>query len=825
MENLGGKGAALAQLVNGGFSVPETAVLTPAAYRRFVADTDLEAMIAALDEPDDAVIDALFLATALPADLASEIETVAEEIAPGGLVAVRSSATAEDSTAASFAGQYRSFLEVPTSDVVNKVRLTWASLWHRAPRTYRRHRAVPEEGLGMAVVLMRMVPARLAGVAFTVDPTDGNPDRIRIEAVAGLAESLVSGERTPDRYVSDRIDAKTLPEPLDTVATDALSVERYFGEPQDVEWAWDGTTAWIVQARPITALVPEVRAGDGFDTVLDERKRYTTNGIAEMLPGVLEPLVWEASSFLVEEAFNHTFDALVAIPPGDSGPHDMIGRLRGRPVLNLDRLASVASTLPGGSADELERHYVGGTPETEVPEPDPSSGGWRGLVHDVRVIAAQRRSIRDGEIVAAAYREMDSVDIDLTSMSNRALSAYRLRLIDLASRAMAAELGVAASAVAAYRRLELLLLQYLGEKTTTRHVQRVTTGAARSPLLPAALRVLDNVPPGYAESLPEEWAHARAQLEAEGQLAVVERFDRMLSRADSMAVFAGPTWRERPDRLWALCRAQALRQRSDTGEELDAAITDLEEELASSPGWRRTRWLTGQVLDVRLRLLRRHIHQTRDLLARRELVKQTVLDLGGRVRDIHLEFGARLTAADVLEEKADVDFLSYAELTAALAGHPPSRYVVGARRRAHDQDLLDGPLPPVFLGMPDLDRVPVPAGDRLSGWGAGPGRFTGSLRVVTAPDPKALDRDDVLAARTTDASWFPLFLKAGAIVVEQGGPLSHAAIVARELGLPAVMNIPGVIRRLEACPAGTSITVDGDKGFVAIHDGDARELP
>jgi pyruvate,water dikinase len=89
------------------------------------------------------------------------------------------------------------------------------------------------------------------------------------------------------------------------------------------------------------------------------------------------------------------------------------------------------------------------------------------------------------------------------------------------------------------------------------------------------------------------------------------------------------------------------------------------------------------------------------------------------------------------------------------------------------------------------------------------------VRVLTAPDESAVERGDVVVARRTDAAWSPVFLKAGAIVVEQGGPLSHAAIVARELGLPAVVNVPGAVARLRAADV-TVVTVDGDSGFVVI---------
>ncbi len=105
----------------------------------------------------------------------------------------------------------------------------------------------------------------------------------------------------------------------------------------------------------------------------------------------------------------------------------------------------------------------------------------------------------------------------------------------------------------------------------------------------------------------------------------------------------------------------------------------------------------------------------------------------------------------------------------------------------------------------------------LKGWGASPGRFRGPARVVRDLASSRLERGDVLVAQATDPSWTPLFLTAGAIIVEQGGPLSHAAIVARELGLPAVLNARGAVARLSA---GDEVTVDGTEGTIIIHSSD-----
>jgi pyruvate,water dikinase len=224
-----------------------------------------------------------------------------------------------------------------------------------------------------------------------------------------------------------------------------------------------------------------------------------------------------------------------------------------------------------------------------------------------------------------------------------------------------------------------------------------------------------------------------------------------------------------------------------------------------------TRIMTGQVVDVRLHLLRRLAAEARTLLGWRERAKGAVLTLGGLVRASHRVLGERLTARGLLHDPLDVDLLFDAELRGDAP--PPSAAVVGRRRRAVERMTAGGSLPERFTGVPEAERPPMPSGDRLTGIGASAGRRTARARVVRDPLHAKLRAGEVLVAETTDAGWSPLFVEAGAIVVERGGPLSHAAIVARELGVPAVLDVHGATAALD----GRMVTVDGDDGVVIIH--------
>ena len=167
-----------------------------------------------------------------------------------------------------------------------------------------------------------------------------------------------------------------------------------------------------------------------------------------------------------------------------------------------------------------------------------------------------------------------------------------------------------------------------------------------------------------------------------------------------------------------------------------------------------------------------------------------------------------------LDAPADVQLMTMSDIRAAFAGRRLPAVSLAGRGRWLRRAAAEPPLPRVFVGVPEHEPVELPqGGDRLDGWAASPGRYTGIATVVSDPGD-AFVAGSILVAEATDASWSPLFLEAGAIVVDRGGPLSHAAILARELGVPAVLNVPGASRRLD----GRRLTVDGDAGIVVLLD-------
>jgi pyruvate,water dikinase len=312
---VGGKGANLGEMTNAGIPVPPGFIVTADAYFDFIEESGLAPKIKNLLEPVDVhdsrklqetaeEVQKLVASAAMPAELASNIEKAYVKMGKG-LVAVRSSATAEDLPEASFAGQQATFLNVlGEKEVVRAVQKCWASLFEARAIFYRAEQGFDHFKVGIAVPVQRMVQSKAAGVMFTVEPTTSDLSKITIEAILGLGEMIVSGDVTPDHYVINKEDLKILDkeimkqewqlvrdtsgqseEPnikinltpdeqarqkitdqdIITIAKIGKQLEAHYDFPQDVEWAKENGKIFIVQTRPVTT----IKEGTGVNHTID----------------------------------------------------------------------------------------------------------------------------------------------------------------------------------------------------------------------------------------------------------------------------------------------------------------------------------------------------------------------------------------------------------------------------------------------------------------------------------------------------------------------------------------------------------------------------
>lgn len=295
----GGKGASLGEMTAAKIPVPPGLVVLASAFDRFLEETGLSGAVAAklktvryddvnsIDKVSGEIHD-LILKSKMPADIAKEILTDFKKL-NAEFVAVRSSATAEDSAAASWAGELETYLNTTEKSLLENVKKCWASLFTPRAICYRQEKGLLDSKVSVAVVIQKMIDSEVSGIAFTVHPVTEDKNQMIIEAGFGLGEAIVSGSITPDSYVLDKRDLsltdinvavqekemvkdlkkrtkwqkvlKTKQErqklsnkEIVVLAKICLGIEKHYKFPCDIEWAFDKNKFYIVQSRPITTL-------------------------------------------------------------------------------------------------------------------------------------------------------------------------------------------------------------------------------------------------------------------------------------------------------------------------------------------------------------------------------------------------------------------------------------------------------------------------------------------------------------------------------------------------------------------------------------------
>ncbi|NKX56716.1 PEP/pyruvate-binding domain-containing protein [Arthrobacter mobilis] len=785
----GGKGANLGELVRAGFPVPDGFIITTAAYRALLAATPLglrlEQALAA--GADGTRIRALFSEAAMPEDIRARIAAAYARLG-GGPVAVRSSATAEDLPGAAFAGQQDTYLDVAGEDaVLDAVARCWASLWTDRAIAYRRRQGIGGRGLAIAVVVQRMVPAEAAGVMFTANPVTGDRDETVIDAAAGTGEAVVSGTVTPEHYVLDGRLRLREASPgrqvlsagqLRTLAVLGRRVQAHFGRPQDLEWAVAGGRIHLLQARPMTAL-PQApqrlnwfqrKVGPFFAEMFQERP-YPLDVSGWLDQGLGRVLRRMAGSVGME------FPPMAQVLPEEDGVVVRLVPPVPRPTLRV-------LGAPLSVARRVDRYNPARWTQ------DPRFAAYEAAVR--RLAAADLAGLTWSGLVRQAWDCFAALDLiaglRVSYLPGSFVPQLKLRLLLLL-------LGVP--------RLGAELLAGAETRTTqaNRALAELATLAGRDPLLRRAVETLD--PPALlhrVRSTPEFAAfHDRFRdfLAEYGHRETV-----------SVVLCSAPTWSDAPEVVFGLVKA-LLGSRAPAADRTGQALR----RLAAHPAL-RARWLRRQVFAA--------VERTKTGIAFREDTHFHATRVLPPLRHVLLEMGRRLQAAGVLEAAEDVFHLRFEELD-ALEPDDGGTFPAADAARLRAAVLARAANRRELAGVPLLDASVLFGRRReepdalLTGSGASRGTATGPVRLVLGPEEFGrLEAGDVLVCPYTNPAWTPLFQHAAAVVVDTGGVASHAAIVAREYGIPAVMGTGSGTRVLRD---GQQVLVDGTLGRVTAKTG------
>jgi pyruvate,water dikinase len=873
-DQIGGKGINLLQLQQMGLDVPRWVAIRTDAFRHFCLPGD--------DGPETpgtvARLRERTLALELPEDFRSEVLVALREAGLLGVpLALRSSAAAEDGPGASFAGQFDSVLGVRFGEdgaaLWSALRQVWASAFGARATAYQGNGT---DKVSMAVLVQEMVDAEASGVAFSADPVNGAREIAVVSAVPGLGEALVSGAVDADTFWVPRPDrdggarrqivvkeralrmepgggTRVVPLPpeqrlaptlSDAEACRIAALARHaataFGAPQDVEWALgpDGRRLWVLQTRPITGLPPAPPRTAG------ERRVWDNSNIVESYGGVTGPLTFSFARSAYEEAYLQ-FCRVMGVSESLIEEHrhsftHLLGLFRGRVYYNLLNWYRILALLPGYRWNRAFMERMMGVREA-LPDPPraPSAASrWIDLARLLRTgarLVREQRGLR--RAVPAFHRRVDAALAPLHGEALERWPAERLATL--------------------FHRLEGELLRHWRTPLVNDFFAMIFFGV----LGRLTERWLPDAPPSLANDLlcgdggivstePGRRVVALARRVATdpvlGSAFAVEPDDtalwRRIAGTPELAAFHAEI-RAYLDRFGDRC-AEELKLETRTPRQDPALLLRTVRMHAARPGVAEDLGTRGEAevrhaaereVRARLRGIRRHtflavLGQARRRVRDRENLRFERTRVFGLVRRIFCGIGGALAAEGRLDSPDDIFFLTREEVFGHLEGTgtvAELRTLVAVRRAEWD-GFRQEPSPPdrfethgpLAHAAPPAAVVPVvKEGAELRGTACSPGVVRAPVRIIRDPADAGDLVGHILVAERTDPGWTVLFPAALGLLVQRGSLLSHSAIVAREMALPCVVGVPGL---LEVLRDDETVEMDGTTGRIRrLAEGEA----
>ncbi|MEQ4921992.1 PEP/pyruvate-binding domain-containing protein [Proteus hauseri] len=816
----GGKGASLAKTIQS-LPVPDGLILSCHAYQLFIAPLlpKINLLLSTSNQEVDVIssqIRQIILQAELPKKLIDSLSLMLDKLDLNSTpLAVRSSGTLEDMPGAAFAGQHDTLLGVRTLPILlDAIRQCYASLWHAHVMLYRQHLNLSHSHASMAVVLQRMVDVQqheAAGVAFSIDPVQGSLSTVLINAAFGLGETVVAGEEPIDEYLVDRdsyaLKQQTIAEktnaiimsengvnclPIDNkrkntpslngeqytqVAKLAISAEKYFDFPQDIEWAFHDGKLWLLQSRNVTQIAPI----------------WTREESAERFPNPITPLTWDMCEAGFHSSLNFSLN-LMGLPSFNGkwfGVQDYY--IYG----NQNAVSLYSNRLPASMMNDLPT-----------------------LLKSLPEIAQKFSWVQ--ELPITWMRDLDKYLISIGALISEPLQDKNLlelwhyvqRINKLGADYFLPNIAISLTQRSLYSALMALLKLFFKEEKHAHNafdnliaMSDTKTGQVNAELWTLSryvrqhndlVNVLENIKPN---TIMAELAAIDPHFYQQFTLFLTNHGHREL---DFDAYH--PTWLDAPHIVLIQIKAMAdLADDKRAEDPLSKKILQSETEFEI---------ISDAPEELRF-FLQEIIRLARVYTALDDLEHYQTTRLALPMRRGLKALGERLVIRSILDCPMDIYFANEQPLAEAIKADEPTKW---NELRLHIYQNKVGYLkaksttPQWIYGEEshDIDT----AEHLLKGLAGSAGIIEGEVYLVHGPENFAeFPQNVILVARTTNPAWTALFYRASGIITESGGPLSHGAVTARELGLPAVMGVRNILNILKN---GQKVRVDGQKGTIEI---------
>ena len=828
-ELMGGKATALAKIGMAIDNIPEWFVVT---YEGF----DLQ--------NKNIISDALI-----------EIEEKLKYFPENTYFAVRSSAGNEDSKENSFAGQFDTFLYVKKFDVINKIKDVYMSAFSDRIEAYRKENNI--KGISIpSVIVQKMINSEKAGVAFGANPVNSNIKEIIVTAVYGLGSSLVDGIATADTYTifnneikkeiakkdflhkleNDVVVQKEVDENLKEtqILTNEQIMEvkklvqkasEFFGRYQDIEWAYEKEQLYLLQSRPITTLGNN-KNGHGKINVFDN------SNIVESYGGITTPLTFSFIRTVYENVYIELCKIFNVkkekIEMNSQMFKNMLALIDGRVYYNLYGWYGILTMFPGlGNNKKFMEQMMGvkeSLPDNLFPVPQTTFKDKLGLINTGYGLINGFFKIRKMtekfyDRLNEALEEKNIEDMDLYELHD-----YYYELESKLLHKWDAPLVNDFLAMIFYGQLKQKCVEIFKEDGDLVHNDLLCNEGGIISAEPAKrIKELAEIAKDNEELIEllenEDYIYIKKELSKypEFNKKLIEYLDKFSDRCLQELKLETETLKDNPRSLYYSISTFAKRMKQSKIECVDSEKARINAEKK-----------VNQVL--RLKPLEKAkfnfiLKNARFTVKNRENLRFERTRLFGRVREIFLRIGYILTSMNVIDEKRDIFYLEVDEILYYIDGKSTTnnlRELIEIRKiqyQKYKEKIPDERFysyGAVNVGNNFKRENEKIEGEKeitleLKGIGASPGKVVGKIRIIKNPENARIEQGEILVAEYTDPGWIMLFPAASGILVERGSLLSHSAIVSRELGIPAVVGITGLLNNLKD---GDEIELDGTTGRV-----------
>lgn len=847
LSRVGGKAANLGEMIRAGLPIPEGFVLVVDSYKKFITfnklDIKIEELLKDLANNNfesikkiSSKIKKLFEQSEIPKGLLVEIDNLYEYIGSPEVV-VRSSATLEDSPVTSFAGQYDSFLNVSGKEQLHKsVKLCWASLWNVRALSYRLKQNLKNNEPALGVIIQKFISAEKSGVLFTANPINNRRDQMLINSSWGLGEAIVSGDVKPDQWIIDKKSAKIVEEKIAvkeimTVSknggTELVDVPRekhkqhslaqsevfillelgqntedHFELPQDIEWVYCDKKFYMVQSRPITTLFPKLEPEDS-----GEELRVYTNFllIDKVMPEPLTPLggdMWKKAiknilpTPWVKSAAGRLFINTTEL----SRLERWWDKLRDNPF-TMDPL-TIKTTL-----EVLERNR-----EKIKQQKKPLIKLIPSILIEINLSFFKFLLTSVPKALYGVLFSPDKVVAKAYEFGENQIKTLEQKAEKLRTREEKIEF-IEEKIPAFFYFIPLQILYYVvrsftyldkAKKITSKHLDDISKLS----------KVEKSLPHNVTTEMGMELLKIAQKLDQSDEQPSpehpeIKKFLTKYGHRAYLEVDPGvPRWKEDPEYVVSLIQnyisnksyKEGIKKFYQGKKEAEKTIQDISMKIEEK----------GAISDARK--VKNTLKNYRKLFGVRELPKYIMTKAVSIFRELLLEIGEELVAEERLDDKQDIFFISFQDIK---TGKKLQQLVLQNRAR-YQKELKRSSVPRVVTstGETIFSINENEKDNEYEGIPVSPGIYEGQVKVLENPeDVDRLKKGDILVTKATNPAWTPLFLEAGGIITEMGGPISHGSVVAREYGIPAIAGIREATTRFKD---GQLIRLNGETGKVEI---------